>query len=132
MSRRIENAKSYPLGMNTGDLETSLAAFADDATYWGQEKVNDEYRRKLWGPKDEIRKYIGAWLDSLKDGITYEIVSAKEVGDGVFIEWRDAGSGEGSAYTNEGILVFEFNDDDQIKQARSYQETGPLHVLDFL
>ena len=125
-ARRIENAKSYPLGMNTGRLDVALANFSDDATYYGIQKVNGEIRRKLHGSKKEIEAYIGEWLKLASKGIHYEIRSAREWGDCVLIEWADEASNDGNSYKNEGILVFEFNDQDQIKHARAYQDFGPV------
>jgi hypothetical protein len=129
---RIENAKSYPLGMNTGSLEKALAAFADDASYYGIEKRDGQIYRKLHAPKTEIEKYIGAWLEAASDGVTYEIRSAKVWGDCVLIEWADVANGHGDSYQNEGILLFEFNEQDQIKHARAYQAFGPLAQWSFL
>jgi hypothetical protein len=130
---RIENAKSYPLGMNTGDLETALAGFAEDATYYGIEKRDGKIFRKLHANKDEIRAYIGDWLETASGGITYKIRSAKEWGDSVLIEWEDDASGdEGGRYVNEGILLFEFDEQDKIKHARAYQDFGPLLEWPFL
>lgn len=129
---RIENGKSYLLGMNTGDLETALAAFAEDATYYGIQKVDGRISRKLHANKDEIRTYIGAWLEAASDGITYEVTNAREFGDGVLVEWRDVAHGKDDEYVNEGIMIFEFHDDDSIKHARAYQDLGPLAQWHFL
>lgn len=131
-NQRIENAKSYLLGMNTGDLETALKAFAEDATYYGIQKVDGTIRRKLHGSKDEIRAYIGDWLRTASGGITYQILNAREFGDGVLVEWSDVATGDGEHYSNEGFLVFEFNDQDQIIHARAYQHMGPLGEWSFL
>jgi ketosteroid isomerase-like protein len=133
VSKRIENGKSYLLGMNTGDLETALAAFAEDATYYGIEKVDSRVRRKLHKNKDEIRAYIGAWLEAASGGITYEITKTTEFeGDAVLVEWRDAATGGGDHYVNNGVMVFEFHDDDTIKHARAYQHITPLEDWHFL
>jgi ketosteroid isomerase-like protein len=129
---RIENAKSYPLGMNTGDLETALAAFAEDASYYGIEKRDGKIFRKLHTPKSAIREYIGAWLDAASGGITYKVRSAKEWGDCVLVEWEDDATGEGGHYVNEGILLFEFDERDEIVHARAYQDFGPLVEWPFL
>ncbi|MCW2746643.1 MAG: hypothetical protein JWM48_3193 [Mycobacterium sp.] len=129
---RIENAKSYPLGMNTGKLDAALAAFADDASYYGIEKRDGRIHRKLHTPKSEIEKYIGAWLEAASDGISYEIRNAREWGDCVLIEWADVATGHGDRYQNEGILLFEFDENDRIKHARAYQDFGPLAAWSFL
>lgn len=131
-ARRIENAKSYPLGMNTGDVDKALANFAEDATYWGIQRVDGKIRRKLYGSKAELHTYISDWLRIASSGITYQIRDAKEWGDCVLLEWSDVASGEGRRYENEGILVFEFNDRDQIVHARAYQDFGPLNEWGFL
>jgi len=123
---RIENAKSYPLGMNTGDLETAIAAFAENASYYGIQKNDGRISRKLHEGKDAIRAYIGNWLETASGGITYEIINAREYGDAVLIEWRDSASGTGERYENEGILLFEFDDQDRILHARAYQDFEPL------
>jgi hypothetical protein len=135
VSKRIENGKSYLLGQKTGDLETTLAAFAEDASYYGIEMVDGRVRRKLYKDKNEIRAYIGAWLSRAKQGIEYEIVRATEFqGDGVIVEWRDAAKGDDDAdrYVNNGVMVFEFHDDDSIKHARAYQHVAPLETWRFL
>lgn len=129
---RVDNAQSYLLGMNAGDLEAALSAFAEDATYYGIRKDDGTIRRNLYGSKAEIRGYIGNWLKTASGGITYEIRSAREWGDCVLIEWGDSASGTGEHYDNEGILLFEFNDRDQIKHARAYQDFGPLRGWSFL
>src|ERR1700722_5600507 len=112
--------------MNTRGLETALAAFTADATYWGVEKRDGKYVRKLRGPKDDIRGYIGAWISSVVGGITYEVLSAEEWGDCVLIKWRDVATDEANPYHNEGIMIFEFNDRDEIVHARSYQDNGVM------
>lgn len=133
MSTRTENGKSYLLGMNTGDLETALRAFADDATYYGIEKVGGRVHRKLHQGKDEIRTYIGAWLEAASGGITYEITDVTEFqGDAVLVEWRDAATGEEKEYVNNGVMVFEFHEDDTIRHARAYQHITPLEDWHFL
>ena len=132
MSRRVENAKSYLLGMNEGSLQAALAAFAPNASYRGIEKVDGAIRRRLYEPKSEIEEYIGAWLDAANGGITYEIRSAREWGDCVLIEWADVASGDSGHYSNEGILLFEFDDEDRIVHARAYQAFGPLAAWGFL
>ncbi len=130
-SPRIENAKSYLLGMNTGDVNIALKAFADDATYYGVQRVDGQLKRKLHGSKAEIKAYIGHWLELASGGITYEVKSAKEWGDCVLVEWADSATGGGKQYDNEGILLFEFNEKDQIKHARAYQHMGPLVAWGF-
>jgi ketosteroid isomerase-like protein len=131
MSRRTENAESYLLGMNTGDLETALKAFAEDATYYGIQKIDGKITRRLHANKDEIRTYIGNWLTTASKGITYKVHSSTELGDGVFVHWADEATGEGEHYENEGMMVFEFHDDDTIKHARAYQHLGPLEQWSF-
>jgi len=128
VSNRIENAESYLLGMNTGDLETALAAFAEDATYYGIQKRDGKISRRLHANKNELRAYIGDWLETASGGITYEIVRSREFGDGVFVDWRDHATGDGEHYDNEGVMVFEFNDQDKIIHARAYQHLGPLET----
>jgi hypothetical protein len=130
--RRIENAKSYPLGMNTGDVDKALANFAPDATYWGIQRVDGKIQRKLHGSKAEIHAYISNWLRIASGGITYQIKNAKEWGDCVLVEWSDVATGSGLRYENEGILLFEFNEKDEIKHARAYQDFGPLEEWGFL
>ena len=133
MSKRIENGKSYLEGQKTGDLETTLAAFAEDANYYGIEEVDGCIRRKLYEGKDAIRAYIGAWLEKATHGIEYEITRAVEFdGDGVIVEWRDVANGDGDQYVNNGAMVFEFHDDDSIKHARAYQHIPPLEAWRFL
>lgn len=132
MSRRVDNAESYLLGMNTGDLETALRAFAEDATYYGIQKVDGRISRKLHANKDELRAYIGDWLRTASGGITYQIREAREYGDAVLVLWEDEATGEGEHYKNEGMLLFEFHDDDTIKHARAYQDMGPLAQWSFL
>lgn len=133
MSKRIENGKSYLLGQKTGDLETTLAAFAEDASYYGIEMIDGRVHRKLYKNKDEIRQYIGAWLKAATHGIEYEVTRAVEFeGDAVIVEWRDVAKGDDNSYVNNGAMVFEFHDDDTIKHARAYQHIAPLETWDFL
>ena len=132
MSKRIEVAKSYPLGQSTGDVETTLKGFAENATYYGFRKVGGQLERNLYADKNELRNYIGEWLRVASGGITYEVVEAWEFGDGVFVHWTDSAQGDGETYDNEGMLVFEFDEDDQIKHARAYQHFGPLETYSFL
>lgn len=129
---RIDNATSYLLGMNTGDLETALAAFAEDATYYGFQRTNGTYSRKLHASKDELRAYISDWLKTATHGITYEIVSAEQFGNDVVVHWHDYATGEGETYENDGVNIFEFNDQDQIIHSRAYQAMGPLETWSFL
>jgi SnoaL-like domain len=133
MSRRTENGESYLLGMNTGDLETALKPFSEDATYYGIAKDSDgKISRKLHANKNEIRAYIGEWLRTATHGITYKIDKSEEIGDVVLVYWSDEATGDDETYTNHGVMVYEFNDDDSIKHARAYQPLGPLEKFSFL
>jgi ketosteroid isomerase-like protein len=131
-SRRIENSESYLLGMNTGDLEIALQAFAEDATYYGIQKIDGRISRRLHNGKDEIRAYIGDWLRTASGGVTYKIHGSREFGDGVLVLWEDEAIGDNESYKNEGMMIFEFHDDDTIKHARGYQPMGPLAASSFL
>lgn len=126
-----ENARSYLLGMNAGSLDAAMAGFADDATYFGIEKRGSEYYRRLYS-KAEFRLYIGAWLEKASKGVTYEIRREVQYGDALLIEWADVAKGEAAEYHNEGMLIFEFNEEGLVRHARAYQDFGPLYKWDFL
>jgi hypothetical protein len=129
-----DSAKQYLLGMNEGNLDSALSGFADDATSYGIEKRDGKIYRKLHGSKAEIHTYIDNWLSTAKRGITYDIKRVVQYGDGLLIEWSDVMEGQGDVetYVNEGMLIFEFNEDGLVKHARAYQDFGPLERSPFL
>jgi hypothetical protein len=124
--KRIENAKSFFIGLSKGNLIAALAAFSDDATYRGAQMVAGKIERRLLGSKAEIATYMGEWLEKASGGITYHIRSAKEWGDCVLIEWSAKATGQAGSYENEGIQIFEFNDQDQINHSRPYSGRAAL------
>jgi hypothetical protein len=127
----VDNALQYLHGRNEGDLASAMRGFSDDVVYRGIERRGDGIYRRLYQGKSEVQRYIGAWLKTAS-GVKYEVLSVKQFGDGVFIHWTDSTTGGGGQYANEGILVFEFNEEGLVNHARPYSAAGPIAHLDFL
>ncbi len=127
-----DNARQYLNGMTEGVLDSAMAGFSEDATYYGIEKRDGKLFRKLYGPKNGIRAYIGAWLEKATGGISYEIKREVRYGDALLIEWTNVATDEGEEYTNAGMLIFEFDEDGFVKHARAYQDFSPLMKWTFL
>lgn len=128
----VEKAKQYLLGMNELDVDLALSGFSETASYMGLSKQDDgKLVRHTYEPKSAIHEYISNWVGGASDKLHYEFRAVMEDGDTVMIEWEDVAQGKGNEYTNQGVLVYEF-EDGQIERVRMYCDWGPLMDWHFL
>ena len=97
--------------MEDGDVEKSLACFAEDAVW-----VNPD---GVFRGKGEIRRYTARMYDQIKD------IKVKETGNGIiaqgnkaFFEHEITGTMEGKKATMLAICAYEF-EGDKIKETRT-------------
>ena len=97
--------------MGDGDVEKTLACFAEDGVWICPQGT--------FRGKDEIRRYLTAMYDQMKD------IKVKECGNGIiaqgdkaFFEHEITGTMEGKKATVLAMCAYEF-EDDKIKRVRS-------------
>jgi len=128
----IDTAVRYFTGMDELDAHAATEGWAEDGTYLGIEHRDGKIHRKLYQGKQAIRGYIAAWVAMAAGGIKYTLPNVVGNDKTVMIEWSDvAKTKDGREYRNQGVLVFEFNANGKIQQARAYQDCGPLEDWDF-
>ncbi len=128
----IDTAVRYFTGMDERDAEAATKGYAEDGSYLGIEHRDGKIHRKLYQGRQAIRDYIAAWVGSATGGLKYTLRNVVGSDKTVMIEWSDvAHTADGREYRNQGVLVFDFNADQKIQQARAYYDFGPLEDWDF-
>lgn len=128
---RIDRALTYLRGMDRLDLDHATSQWADDVCYYGIEQVDGEIRRKWYKGKDQAVGYIRKWLSAMVS-IQYTTGAILADDKTVMVEWFDvARHQDGTQYKNQGVLIYEFNDQDKVREIRMYCDFGELEDFAF-
>lgn len=132
MSNR-DAAVAFFEGLNQHDLDVALAGFADSAVYHGLQDREGRISRADYAGKDRIREYLGTFLETSAGGyLKYDFRSVSDDAKVVAVEWVDlARSKDGTEYRNQGVNVFEFDDQGKAFDIRMYCDWSPLESWKF-
>ncbi len=127
----IDVALSYLKGMDRLDLDAATSGWADEVCYYGIEQLDGQIRRKWYKGKAQAAGYIGKWLSVMED-IKYTTGAIMGDDKTVMVEWFDeARHKDGTKYKNQGVLIYEFNDQKKVKEIRMYCDFGSLEDFAF-
>lgn len=127
----IDVALSYLKGMDKLDLDAATSEWADDVCYYGIDQSSGTVRRKWYKGKAEAVGYIRKWL-SVMERIQYTTGAIMANDKTVMVEWFDvARHMDGTEYKNQGVLIYEFNDQKKVREIRMYCDFGELEDFAF-
>lgn len=131
MVNKIDVALSYLKGMDRLDLDAATSGWAEDMCYYGIEQVDGQIRRKWYKGKAAAVGYIRKWLSVM---VSLQYTTGAIVADDktVMVEWFDtARHKDGTEYKNQGVLIYEFNEQGMVKEIRMYCDFGSLEDFAF-
>ena len=127
----IDVALSYLKGMDKLDLEAATSGWAEDVCYYGIDQSDGTVCRKWYKGKAQAKGYIGKWL-SVMEYIQYTTGAIMGNDKTVMVEWFDtARHKDGTEYKNQGVLIYEFNDQKKVREIRMYCDFGSLEEFAF-
>lgn len=120
-------------GLNQHDVDAAIAGFADQAVYHGLQDRGGRISRADYEGKSRIRQYLQTFLDTSAGGyLKYDLRSVRGDDGVVAVEWTDlARSKDGTEYRNQGVNVFEFDQQGHAVDIRMYCDWSPLEDWKF-
>jgi ketosteroid isomerase-like protein len=126
-------ATRFFTGLDEHDVDAALSGFADNAVYHGLQDRGGKISRADYAGKPRIREYLNTFLTTSAGGyMKYDLRSVRGDDKVVAVEWVDlARSTEGKEYRNQGVNVFEFDDQGRAVDVRMYCDWSPLEDWKF-
>lgn len=126
----VEAVLTWYTGMNSQDAAVATSRFTQDCRYWAVGLTDHGLERYWITGRDPLTEYLSHNCTRTDPGkLTYTPLHIGVAGKTILVECTtDAWFSVGHHYTNQGVYVFDCNDEHEIVEMRPFYDWGPVEA----
>lgn len=127
----VDSVLTWYRGMSSQDAELAMSKFTEDCRYWAVRLTDNGGLERYWMTgRASITEYLSENCTRTEPGkLTYTPLHIGIAGRTILVECTtDAHFSNGHHYVNQGVYVFDCNEDHDIVEMRPFYDWGPVEA----